>query len=608
MLIDIGIVLISLGLAYMLRFDFTIPEQEIVNLKSGILLYLVVRLGGLFIGKTYAGVIRYTSTEDAARIFRITLMSSAFLWLAGLLRYFVFESVYFLPTSIIVLEFFLTTFLMIAFRLTIKLLYVEQRNPRRKKDKVIIYGAGEAGVITKRALDRDGGTGLEVVAFIDDDKRKTKKKLEGVQIHHSSELKGLIIANTVGQVVSSMMNPVLENRQKVIDICLEQGVKILDVPPVGKWIHGELSFRQLRSIPVEDLLEREVIELDRSAISDRLAGKRVLVTGAAGSIGSELVRQIVRYSPASLTLLDQAESPLHDISLELTDLKTDTPWHAELGDICDNVHLRELFQRCRPEIIFHAAAYKHVPMIEANVREGLKTNLGGTKNMVDLAIEHGVERFVLISTDKAVNPTNVMGASKRLAEMYVSCRQPSSSTIFITTRFGNVLGSNGSVIPRFKSQIEQGGPITVTHPDIERFFMTIPEACELVLEAGAMGQGGEIFVFDMGKSVKILDLAKKMIKLSGLEVGKDIEVVISGLRPGEKIKEEVLADKESTLPTHNDRILIAKTRGLDISRTSEKIQSLLKSEDHDAEGLVRCMKELVPEFKSKNSIYQKLDT
>ncbi len=607
MLIDVGIVLLSLGLSYLLRFDFDVPVIEVERLKTGIILFLIIRLGGLMLWKTYAGVIRYTSTEDAARIFSVTLLSSAALWIAGLLRYLAYDTSYFLPTSIIVLEFFLTTFLMIAFRLMVKLLYVEQSNPRKKKDKVIIYGAGEAGVITKRTLDRDGGTGLEVVAFIDDDKRKSSKKLEGVKIFHSSELKRLLTEQNVGQVVSSMMNPALENRQKIIDACLEQGVKMLDVPPVGKWIQGELSFRQLRSIPVEDLLEREVIELDRSAISSRLNGKRVLVTGAAGSIGSELVRQIIRYSPDSLVLLDQAESPLHDISLELDGLNTDTPWHAELGDICDHHHLEKLFERFRPEIVFHAAAYKHVPMIEANVTEGVKTNVGGTMNLVDLSITYGVERFVLISTDKAVNPTNVMGASKRIAEMYVSCQQSNSKTTFITTRFGNVLGSNGSVIPRFKSQIEQGGPITVTHPEIERFFMTIPEACELVLEAGAMGQGGEIFVFDMGRSVKIIDLAKKMIKLSGLEVDKDIEIVISGLRPGEKIKEEVLADMENTLPTHNQRILIANTRDLDTVKTLERIAALRSNESSSAESTVALMKELVPEFKSKNSIYQKLD-
>lgn len=606
MLIDTGIVLGSLALAYALRFDFSIPPVEIELLKTSIIFFLVVRLGGLIISKTYAGVIRYTSTEDAARIFKTCLTSTLILLVAGLLRYFVFDRIYFLPISILILEFFLTTFLLISFRLIVKLLYVEQNNPKKNKTKVILYGAGESGIITKRTLDRDAGTAMEVVAFIDDDKRKAGKKLEGVTIFRTEKLPDLITEFQVDQVISTMMDSDLVNRQKVIDICLDRGVKILDVPPVNRWIQGELSFRQLRPIPVEDLLERAVIELDRSSISQSLKGKRVLVTGAAGSIGSEIVRQVLRYSPSSICILDQAESPLHDISIEVSNMDTDIQCMTVLADICLHDHMKKIFERFDPEIIFHAAAYKHVPMIEDNAAEGIRTNIGGTKNLVDLAIEHGVERFVLISTDKAVNPTNVMGASKRIAELYVRARQSESDTVFVTTRFGNVLGSNGSVIPRFKKQIEDGGPITVTHKDIERFFMTIPEACQLVLEAGAMGNGGEIYVFDMGSSVKILDLAHKMVRLSGLEVGKDIEIAITGLRPGEKIKEEVLADKEKTLPTHNQRILIAQA-GEPLDSTLDDIEHLLNSADEELETRVKLMKMIVPEYKSMNSRFQSLD-
>ncbi|NNC83863.1 MAG: polysaccharide biosynthesis protein [Flavobacteriales bacterium] len=606
MLIDTCIVLASLALAYALRFDFAIPDVEGELLQTSIFLFLAVRLGGLLISRTYAGVIRYTSTQDAARILRVCLISTLVLLAAGQLRYFIFDQVYFLPTSIIILEFFLTTFLLITFRLVVKLLYSEQKNPRKLKKKVILYGAGESGVITKRTLDRDAGSAMEVVAFIDDDPRKAGKKLEGVTIYKSERLEELIDDHEVDQLISTMMRPDIEKRQKVIDLCIDKGVKVLDVPPVGRWIQGELSFRQLRPIPVEDLLERSVIQLDTSAISQSLQGKRIMVTGAAGSIGSELVRQITRYRPEAICLLDQAESPLHEISLEVTDSTEQEIVLTVLADICHREHLQRIFKEFRPEIVFHAAAYKHVPMVESNAYEGIRTNLGGTRNLVDLAIENKVDRFVMISTDKAVNPTNVMGASKRAAEMYVSALSEDSSTRFVTTRFGNVLGSNGSVIPRFKKQIEDGGPVTVTHPDIERFFMTIPEACQLVLEAGAMGKGGEIFVFDMGKAVRIVDLAHKMIRLSGLEVGKDIEVEMTGLRPGEKIKEEVLADKENTLPTHNERILIAKTRDIPTD-TIERITSLLDDSDSDLESSVKKLKDLIPEYRSHNSKFEALD-
>ncbi|NND93363.1 MAG: polysaccharide biosynthesis protein [Flavobacteriales bacterium] len=606
MLIDTAIVLCSLALSYALRFDFDIPEIEIELLKTSIFLFLTVRLGGLLISRTYAGVIRYTSTEDAARILRTCLISTIILLGAGLFRYFIFDKIYFLPISILLLEFFLTSFLLISFRLMVKLLYVEQNNPKKNKTKVILYGAGESGIITKRTLDRDAGTAMEVVAYIDDDRRKAGKKLEGVTIYRTEKLSNLIEERQVDQVISTMMNPELVNRQKVIDVCLKHGVKMLDVPPVTRWIKGELSFRQLRPIPVEDLLEREVIELDRSAISSNLKGKRIMITGGAGSIGAEIVRQVLKYSPSSICILDQAESPLHDISTEVDEMNTGIQKIAVLADICNREHLISVFESVKPEIVFHAAAYKHVPMIEDNVSEGIRTNIGGSKNLVDLSISYRVERFVLISTDKAVNPTNVMGATKRIAELYVRSRQSEDGPVFVITRFGNVLGSNGSVIPRFKKQIEAGGPITVTHKDIERYFMTIPEACQLVLEAEAMGNGGEIYVFDMGKSVKILDLAKKMIGMSGLEAGRDIEIEITGLRPGEKIKEEMLADKEKTLPTHNHRILIARTIEPSTNIESE-IEELLIENNIDLTERVKKMKRIVPEFKSMNSKFQLLD-
>jgi FlaA1/EpsC-like NDP-sugar epimerase len=601
---DIAIILCALVLAYALRFDFKVPSNEWELLKKSAILFFLVRITALVLWRTYAGVIRYTSTQDASRILRMNLAATIALFMLGLLRNLLVDSTYFLPTSILILEFFISTFMMVAYRLVIKLVFAEQNFPKKnRKEKVYIYGAGEAGLIMKRSLDQDMRTGMEVIAFIDDDRKKAGKNLEGVPIKHTSDLNRHIESDKPAQVIMSIMVPDPKKRQAVIDTCVEAGIPMLDVPPVKQWIKGELSFKQLKPIPVEDILDRDVITLNKSAIAKSIEGKRIMITGAAGSIGSEICRQLIHYSPESLLLVDQAESPLHALSLELAEagIKID----LILGDITDASHMRSLIEKNRPQVLYHAAAYKHVPLVEANAVEGIKTNVLGTRSLTDLALEFKVERFVLVSTDKAVNPTNVMGATKRAAEIYVQSR-PAGNTIFITTRFGNVLGSNGSVIPLFKEQIEKGGPITVTHPDIERYFMTIPEASQLVLEAAAMGEGNNIFVFDMGKPVKILDLAKKLIRLSGLELDKDIEIAFSGLRPGEKIKEEVLADLEDTLPTHNKRVLIAKTR----ENTKEEVNSFIMRIENSAGDdfdQIKILKEMIPEFKSNNSKYDSLD-
>jgi FlaA1/EpsC-like NDP-sugar epimerase len=382
----------------------------------------------------------------------------------------------------------------------------------------------------------------------------------------------------------------------------------LNVPPVTNWINGELSFKQIKKIKIEDLLEREPIQLDIPLIMQQITGKSILITGAAGSIGSEIARQIVPFHPGKLILLDQNESALYDIELEIEDkfkLKNVEP---VIGDIRNTERMRNVFNTFKPEIVFHAAAYKHVPLMENNPSESILTNVYGTKLIADLSVEFGVKKFVMISTDKAVNPTNIMGATKRIAEIYTQSLNFNSNTKFITTRFGNVLGSNGSVIPRFKKQIEEGGPITVTHPEITRYFMTIPEACQLVLEAGTIGNGGEVFIFDMGKSVKIVDLAKKMIKLSGLALGKDIQLVFIGLRPGEKLYEELLNDHENTIPTHNPKIMVAKVKEYDLQTISKDIielNSLFYTQNN--ESIVRKMKDILPEFISNNSVYEQLD-
>ncbi|MFY8184634.1 MAG: polysaccharide biosynthesis protein, partial [Bacteroidia bacterium] len=396
--------------------------------------------------------------------------------------------------------------------------------------------------ITKRTLDRDAAVKYKVIGFVDDDEKKKGRSLEGTFIFPPSKLKELIKENEIDAVVISILNISQNRKNEIVDLCINLNVRVLAVPPVAKWINGELSFNQLKTINIESLLERDAIKLDIDLIKQQIETKVVLITGAAGSIGSEMARQIINYNPSKIILLDQAESPLYELEMELTEKFPNSSFEVVIGDIRNKERLANVFRTFKPHLVYHAAAYKHVPMMENNPSESILTNIFGTKNVADLAVEFGVQKFVMVSTDKAVNPTNVMGASKRIAEIYIQSLGKTAQTKFVTTRFGNVLGSNGSVIPRFKKQIEAGGPITITHPEITRFFMTIPEACQLVLEAGCLGKGGEIYVFDMGKSVKIVDLARKMIKLSGLQEGKDIEIIYTGLRPGEKLYEELLAD------------------------------------------------------------------
>ena len=395
-----------------------------------------------------------------------------------------------------------------------------------------------------------------------------------------------------------------------MEVCLERNITVLNVLPLDKWINGQITKKQLQSIKIEQLLERDPIQLNHSELDKQLKGRRVVVTGGAGSIGSEIVRQLLKYHPATIVIVDQAETPLHDLELELTSIKNGTKLVFFLGDVRNKNRMEELFSSFHPQFVYHAAAYKHVPTMELSPSEAVLTNVGGTKLIADLSVKYQVQRFVMVSTDKAVNPTNVMGASKRLAEMYVQELAASSSqTKFITTRFGNVLGSNGSVILRFKDQIAQGGPVTVTHPNIIRYFMTMPEATQLVLEAGSMGNGGEIFVFDMGKPVPIVDLARKMIRLSGLVPGVDIDIKYTGLRPGEKLCEELLNDAEITLPTHHEKIFIAKVRESIVNNLEQEFLEMfqLATRSENSMSMVAKMKELVPEFVSNNSVFEQLD-
>jgi len=611
LIIDTVVCAFALGLAFLVRFYFDADDMSDLdrqNLPFDFLIVLTVRLVSFFLSKTYKGVVRYTSSRDAMRIFAVVIGGSIVVFLFDLIsRYFVL-GYYFIPTSVIVIDSLMTLFLMITSRLAVKAIYFESRNPGKEKMNVIIYGAGEAGIITKRTLDRDAAIKYKVVGFIDDDKEKLGRSLEGVFVYSPENLSELISENEIEFVIISIQQLSPKKKNEITDLCLAHNVKVLNVPPVTRWINGELSFNQIRSINIEDLLEREPIKLDNDIINSSLRNKVILITGAAGSIGSELARQCAKFNPAKIYLLDQAESPLHEMELEFADKLKDIKYEVVMADVRNYERMKNVFNTFKPQIVFHAAAYKHVPMMENNPSESILTNVLGTRNTADLADAHGVERFVFVSTDKAVNPTNVMGASKRIAEIYIQSLGKKSKTKFITTRFGNVLGSNGSVIPRFKKQISEGGPVTITHPEITRYFMTIPEASQLVLEAASMGKGGEIFLFNMGNSIKIVDLARKMIKLSGMKEGKDINIVYTGLRPGEKLYEELLADAENSLPTHHPQILIGKVREYEYVQVKEFIEDLIKSfNTQNNELIVQRMKDLVPEFKSNNSVYQKLD-
>ncbi len=623
LLIDIGIVVFSLILAHLLRFNFDIPTEEkfFANIKYGVTVMIVIRVLSFLIFKTYAGIILYTSTEDALRILWAVLGGSLFM--ATIVNsIFYYSTTHFaLPYSIIIIDFLVTLFFLTAYRALVKILYIEIRNRKIDKKYVAIYGAGETGITTKKALERDIGNKYSVNAFFDNNSNYRKKRLLGTPIYPAKYLSRYLLSNQPQLLIIADNNISTEKKQEVIELCLEYNVKVRNVPPVEKWINGELSLQQIKEVKIDDLLERDPIQLDLDKIENQLKNKTILITGAAGSIGSEVARQITRFHPKLLVLLDQAETPLYELDIELNNAFTFSKHEIVIGDIRNQERMENVFRTFNPDIVYHAAAYKHVPLMEHNPSEAIFTNIKGTKNIADLSVRYGVGKFVFISTDKAVNPTNIMGASKRMAEIYVQSlnhhlkeknlpiRQTgNTSTKFITTRFGNVLGSNGSVIPLFKKQIAAGGPVTVTHAEMTRYFMTIPEACQLVLEAGAMGRGGEIYVFDMGKSIKILNLAKRMIRLSGLELGKDIQITFTGLRPGEKLYEELLNPAETSLPTHHKKILIATVREYDFEKVKNIVAELsqLFSQQNN-KALVELLKKSIPEFKSNNSIFEELD-
>ena len=624
--IDITICGFSFVLATLLRFNFFLTDLFTYSLLIPLPVVLITRMLFMAQFRIYAGIIRHTTLEDAIRVFYTVFFSTSLIIIINaIVSKFTVGNVSFIPLSIIIIDGFLSLVLMSAFRLGVKVLYIRINKPH---DSIIvqyaIFGAGESGMIAKKKLEQAGKaeSTRRVAAFFDDNKRKENNYIDGVTIFNfDKDFETVIKKLNITELIISPQNISTSRKQQIIEECLEFDIRVRNVPPSERWINGELSFNQLKQVRIEDLIEREPIVLDKGAIAHQLFQKTILITGAAGSIGSEIAVQILKnFTPLKLILVDESEVKLYELDDMLSQtFKTSYKNKIEIviADITNEPRMKSLFEKYKPQIIYHAAAYKHVPLMEDHPGEAIKVNVGGTKMMADLSVAFGVEKFVMVSTDKAVNPTNVMGASKRIAEIYVqslnteqhkSIQQKERQTKFITTRFGNVLGSSGSVIPKFRKQIEEGGPITVTHPDITRYFMTIPEACQLVLEAGNMGKGGEIYIFDMGESVKIIDLARKMLKLSGLKLGKDIQIVFTGLRSGEKLKEELLADTESTLTTYHPKIMIAKVRVYDFDWSQKEIQLLLDLYNtQNNENIVSKMKEIVPEFISQNSVFEELD-
>ena len=592
-------VLLTTLLVYRVRFvEFTLNDILAILFANAL-----ISGACMLANKTHHGLIRYSEIRDLYVVAKFAVCQSV-IWMAVVFLLQGSIAVGFrLQVAAVLIHSAFTTFLIVAFRLLVKEVYVRAIQGLRHKNNVLIYGAGDIGLATKKAIEFDKKSNCRVVGFIDDSPEKVGKVLNGKRIMSSGResLEAFLKRNKVSEIILSID---LEPSKKAMlsQLCFEWGVQLTMIPPLSQWIRGIFNRRQLKELTIESLLGRDKIELLNAQSRKELEGKVMLVTGAAGSIGSDICRQLCRYRLGKLVLLDQSETGLHEIRIELSKLNLDFEVSMELASIRDESRIRRIMERHRPHFVFHAAAYKHVPILEEYPSEVALTNVMGTRNLADAAIECGVEKFVMISTDKAVNPTNLMGACKRLGEVYVQSLSDRSRTQFITTRFGNVLGSNGSVVPLFKQQIAQGGPVTVTHPDITRYFMTIPEASSLVLEAAVMGRGGEIFVFDMGKPVKIVDLARKMIQLTGLRPDIDIRIEYSGLRPGEKMYEELFKQSENLLPTHHPKILKAQRCEVD-SRFEVMLDGLVISAQEFDDDMVRSLiRQLVPEFRQSISV------
>ncbi len=612
LIIDTLMVVFSCLFMYFVRYGFDGLTADIRSNGTFVCLFLIFFNTISFVTlRTFSGILRFSSFTDLLRIVYALAIGYGLTFLAIIVLR-TFNHDFHLENLTFISIFFLNTFLMIFSRILVKEIYETITGSDIKPVNVFIYGTKEAGISVAKSLKGNSEFNYRVLGFISDESHMIGKELMGVTIYDNNEnlFRILESKNTRTIIVSPQKMEEIKNSALLANF-VDHDISLLTTVPIDQWDGSLKSKEQLKDIQIEDLLPREPIKINMLEIASNIEGKRVMVTGAAGSIGSEIVRQVASFNPNSIILIDQAETPLHDLKLELKDKWRDLRTDIVIANVSNYSRMDKIFSKTRPQYIFHAAAYKHVPMMEVNVSEAIQTNVLGTKIVADLAVKYNANKFVMVSTDKAVNPSNVMGCSKRICEIYVQSlakrieKNGDKSTQFITTRFGNVLGSIGSVIPLFKEQIKKGGPVTVTHPEIIRYFMTIPEACQLVLEAGAMGKGGEIFIFDMGKPVKILDLAKRMIRLTG---SKNIKIEFTGLRNGEKLYEELLNQSEFTKPTHHEKIMIANVREYEYQEVSQMIDSLIRiSYEYDEMRTVRKMKEIVPEFQSINSPFEAVD-
>lgn len=614
--IDITIIVFANFLTYLMlsnlvpRFYDTFGVFE----RYGIIVF--VNIIFFIFYRTYAGIIRHSSFIDAVKLLFSTFSSLVVLIGFNYTYYFIYgKKIYLFPG--LILSFVLSFTILFFFRIIVKFIFENFINSTdsKKLTPTIVYGSDANAIAVANAIKTESPARFKVVGFMDNSKSNKSKSILGLPILYNSKKTSVIMRSYRAKaLIIAEKSLSKDEKLSIIDDCLAHNLKVYTIPIITNWENEKEISKQIKSFQIEDLLERKPIVLDNKLVSSQLSNKTVLITGAAGSIGSEIVWQVLEFNPKRLIIIDQAETPLHHLSLEIEKSQKKVKVITVISDIRNKSSVERVFEKHKPDVVFHAAAYKHVPLMEDNPCQAIYTNVLGTKNIADLAVQYGAKKFVMVSTDKAVNPSNVMGASKRIAEKYVQSLhykhilENEDATKFITTRFGNVLGSNGSVVPLFKKQIENGGPITITHPEIIRYFMTIPEACQLVLEAGGMGKGGEIYIFDMGKPVKIIDLAKKMIQLAGYEPDKEIEIKIIGLRPGEKLFEELLNDTSKTLPTHHEKIMIAQEEEEDFTQIIEDINELIQiALSKEEVEIVQYMKRIVPEYKSLNSTYEILD-
>ena len=615
--IDISIVLVATLINYLIIDSLSVSFESPIDRPISSIIVAFVNAGFFVFFRTYAGIIRHSTFIDGVKLLIATSFSYLFLMVANLSIYYFYNTKLFLSTGLFI-TYVISFLLLFLFRILVKNIFETYFQAINKNNliKAVIYGSDANAISVANALKTEKPARFKLTAFIDKFQQvKTSKSILDLPIINQTKSVHVIMRSVGAEaLIIAEKSLTKEETIALVEECLEYNFKVFTVPLITDWEDQKQISNQVKNFDIEDLLERKPIVLDTKRISSQINGKTVLITGGAGSIGSEIVRQIINYQPKQIIILDQAESPLHSLKLEIDTFSKNIVIKTIIADIRNYEILESVFRNYEPNYVYHAAAYKHVPLMEENPAQAIFTNVLGTKNLVDLSGSYGVEKFVLISTDKAVNPSSVMGASKLIAEKYVQSynfklqKKSNSSTKFITTRFGNVLGSNGSVVPLFSQQIQEGGPITITHPDIIRYFMTIPEACQLVLEAGAMGNGGEIYIFDMGKPVKIIDLANKMIRLAGFIPDKEIKIKIIGLRPGEKLYEELLNNSAKTLPTHNEKIMIGLEHADNFDNLEMDINELLHTAKYSSnEEIVSMMKKMIPEFKSMNSVFELLD-